>query len=82
MSGDGNIMRTIGYRKERPLSFFASAVLLVEGARFNDDMHRFPTGNASFIPKGVFRFMTHEEANRHQLDCLVQGMAQIAVERP
>lgn len=74
-------MRTIGYRKERPISFSASAALLAEGARFNDEIHRLPTGNATFIPKGVFRFKTHEEANRHQLDCLVEGMAQIALER-
>lgn len=74
-------MRTIGHRKERPLSFSSSAVLLLEGARFNDDMHRLPTGSTSFIPKGVFLFRTHAEANRHQLDCLVDGMAQTAMER-
>jgi hypothetical protein len=55
--------------------------LLIEGARFNDAMHGLPTGNTSFIPKGVFRFMSHAEANRHQADCLTQGMARIARER-
>jgi thioredoxin reductase len=73
-------MRTIGKRKERAISFSASAVLLAEGARFNDEIHRLPTGNTTFIPKGVSFFKTHEEANRDQLDCLVNGMANIALE--
>lgn len=74
-------MRIIGHRKERPISFSASADLLAEGARFNDEIHRLPTGDSAFIPKGVLRFRTHEEANRHQLDCLVEGMARTARER-
>jgi hypothetical protein len=74
-------MRTIGHRKARPISFSASAALLAEGARFNDEIHRLPTGNTTFTPKGVFRFKTHEEANRHQQDCLVEGMAKIALAR-
>ncbi|MEF8715598.1 MAG: hypothetical protein V5B39_18995 [Accumulibacter sp.] len=74
-------MRTIGYRKERPISFSASAALLAEGARFNDEIHRLPTGKATFIPKGVFRFKSHEDANRHQMDCLVEGIADSALAR-
>lgn len=74
-------MRTIGHRKERPITFSASAELLAEGARFNDEIHRLPTGNFTFIPKGIFRFKSHEDANRQQLDNLVKGMAQIALER-
>lgn len=74
-------MITIGHRKERPVGFVASGALLAEGARFNDEIHRLPTGNTTFIPKGVYRFMTHAEANQHQLDCLVKGMAQVARER-
>ena len=74
-------MRNVGHRQERPISFSASAVLLAEGARFNDEIHRLPTGNATYIPKGIFRFKTHEDANRHQLDCLVEGMTQAALAR-
>jgi hypothetical protein len=74
-------MRTIGHRKERPITFFASGALLEEGARFNDELHRLPTGNQTFIPKGVFRFYRHEDANRQQQDCLVTGMVQIALDR-
>ena len=71
-------MRTVGHRQPKPISFAASATLLVEGARFNDEIHRLPSGSDSFIPKGVFRFRTHAEANQHQSDCLAKGMAAIA----
>ena len=74
-------MRTVGQRKERPVGLPASGALLAEGARFNDEMHRLPTGNTSFIPKGVYRFKTHEDANQHQLACLAKGMAKLALER-
>lgn len=56
-------MRTVGNRKKHPITFSASAALLAEGARFNDELHRLPTGNLTFIPKGITRFKTHEEAN-------------------
>lgn len=74
-------MRTIGHRKEPPIIFSASAALLVEGAHFNNEIHRLPTGNTTFIPKGVYRFKTLEEANRHDVDCVVAGMARTAQER-
>lgn len=74
-------MRTIGRRKEPPISLAASAVLLVEGARFNEEIHRLPTGNTTFIPKGIRRFRTHEEANRDQLECIAAGMARVARSR-
>ena len=74
-------MRTIGHRKEHPITFSASAALLLEGARFNDEIHRLPTGNSTFIPKGLFRFKSHEEANQHQQACLIQCISQIARER-
>ena len=75
-------MRTIGQRKERPITYSASASLLLEGARFNDDIHRLPTGRLTYIPKGVFRFTTHEAANQYQQACLIEAMAKIALSRP
>ncbi len=74
-------MRSIGKRKERPVGALASGDLLAEGARFNDELHRLPTGETTFIPKGLYRFKTHAEAYQHQLDCLARGMANIAQER-
>lgn len=72
-------MRTVGRRKECPICLFASGALLAEGAQFNDEMHRLPTGDTTFIPKGVYRFKTHEDAYQHQLDCLAKGMAKVAL---
>lgn len=74
-------MRLVGQRKERPIGLLVSGALLAEGARFNDEIHRLPTGNTTFIPKGVYRFKTHEDAYQHQLECLTKGMAKIAWER-
>lgn len=74
-------MRIIGHRKEHLITFSASASLLAEGARFNDEIHRLPTGNTTHIPKGLYRFKSFEEANQHQQDCLIAGMARIAMER-
>lgn len=74
-------MRTVGQRRARPIGLLASGSLLAEGARFNDEIHCLPTGNTTFIPKGVYRFKTHEAANQHQLDCLAEGMAKVALER-
>jgi hypothetical protein len=74
-------MRTVGCRKEHPITFSASSVLLVEGARFNDELHRLPTGSQTFMPKGVTRFKTHEDANRYDQECLAMRMAEIALER-
>jgi hypothetical protein len=74
-------MRVVGHRRESPISFSASAKQLEDGARFNDEIHRLPTGSTSFIAKGLFRFASHEAANRHQLDCLTDGMVQVALGR-
>jgi hypothetical protein len=71
-------MRTVGHRQPLPISFAASATRLAEGARFNDEIHRLPSGSDSFIPKGVYRFKTHAEANQHQMECIARGMAALA----
>lgn len=74
-------MRKVGHRKKQQITFSASAELLAEGARFNDEIHHLPTGNTTHIPKGLYRFKSFEEADRHQQDCVVAGMVRIALER-
>jgi hypothetical protein len=54
---------------------------MIEGVRFNDEMQKLPTGKIGYMPKGVFRYKTHEAANEHQYACLVARMAQIALDR-
>ncbi len=74
-------MRIVGHRQPAPISFAASASRLAEGARFNDEIRRLPSGNESFIPKGVYHFRTHAQANQHQQECLARGMAALAFAR-
>lgn len=74
-------MRTVGRRKEPPISFSASAALLVEGARFNEEIHRLPTRHTTHIPKGLYRFKSLEKADQHLQECLVAGMVRIALGR-
>ncbi len=74
-------MKTAGSRKERPISLSASANLLADGARFNEEFQRLPLGRLTAIPKGVYRFQTHAAANRHDTDCLAERMARWAEAR-
>ena len=72
-------MRQVGARREPAVSEQASGLLLAEGERFNETIARMaPT---TFVPTGVYRFKSHDEANRHALDCLARGMARLALKR-
>jgi len=72
-------MRQVGLRREPVLVERASGLLLAERARFNEAISRLaPT---TFVPKGVYRFRSHDEANRHELDCLARGMGLLAAKR-
>lgn len=74
-------MRMVGHRQSSPITLAASASLLAAGARFNDEIRRLPSEGDSFIPKGIYRFTTHVETNRHPQDCPTQGMVRVARER-
>jgi hypothetical protein len=69
-------MRQVGSRRERGVVRNASGHLLAEGARFNEALSWL--SKSTFIPKGIYRFSSHEAANRHAEDCLLQGMARLA----
>ena len=57
----------------------AEGTLLVEGACFSETIaHLAPT---TFIPKGVYRFSSHEDANKQQEGCLARGLGRLAAER-
>jgi len=68
-------MRVVGKRKIRPIVKRASGTLLKQGAVFNDEIHRLPTGTVTYFPKGIYRYKTNEEANAHWDLCLIEGMA-------
>ena len=67
-------MRVIGKRKIRLITERASGDLLKQGAIFNDEIHRLPTGITTYFPKGIYRFKTCEEANTHWDSCLIEGL--------
>ena len=65
-------MKIIGRRREPELLLHARGEALAAGARFSESIAHF--AKSTFIPKGVYRFKTHEAANKHQQDCLARGM--------
>lgn len=74
-------MRTIGHRAPPRISTQASGRLLGEGALFNDEIHRLPTGTRSFIQKGFHRFRTLDEARQIKDALRAQGIADVTRKR-
>ncbi len=72
-------MITVGHRRERPLARQGDGPLLAEGARFSETIAHL--AKSTFIPKGVYRFRSHMDANQQQADCLAKGMGRLAAER-
>ena len=72
-------MKQVGSRRERPLAYRASGQLLIEGALFSEAVSHL--AQSTFIPKGLYRFRSHEDANRQQQQCLVSGMARRAAQQ-
>ncbi len=67
-------MRTVGVRRTRTITMHADGILLKQGAQFNDELHKLPTGGSTYIRKGVYRYKSHEDANRHQDECVIERM--------
>jgi len=78
-SGRVGSMITVGHRRERPIAGQGDGILLAEGARFSETIAHL--AKSTFIPKGVYRFRSHMEANTQQADCLAKGMGRLAAER-
>lgn len=72
-------MKQVGTRREPVLVLQASGRLLMAAAQFNESMARLSP--STFVPKGVYRYRSHEEANRHEQECLARGMALLAAGR-
>jgi hypothetical protein len=75
-----SFMHAVGHRQLRPITFSASPDLLVEGARFNSAMQEL-SGDWTCIPKGVYRFKTHEDANQFDLHCVAKKMSLLSKKR-
>lgn len=75
-------MRIVGKRSEPMPSQLASGDALMRAASFNEMMQSvMPYGKIGCIPKGIYRYKTHEAANRHQDECLAIHMAKIEINR-
>jgi len=70
-------MRIIGKRKIRSISNNASGELLKQGALFNDELHKLPTGQSMLLAKGIYRYSSHDEANRHWDDCIIEKIVRM-----
>jgi len=55
-------MKQVGHRKERKITFNATQENLSESSEFNDSINRFFKTRIS-IPKGVYHYKNHREAN-------------------
>ncbi|MGH8765392.1 MAG: hypothetical protein ACRET8_06715 [Burkholderiales bacterium] len=67
-------MRIVGNRVERPLALRPTAALLEEGLRFIARSPAFGE-SSTYIPKGLYRFRTHAEAEEQRIACLARGIA-------
>lgn len=73
-------MRIVGNRHEVKLSERASGELLRAACEFNEALQNaFPFGKFIAIKRGVYRFRSQNEANRHQEQCLTDTM--VAIDR-
>jgi len=72
-----DMTKQAGKRKMPGISLHASGELLARGCAFNDAIHLLPTGETTFFPRGVYRYKSHEEANRHFEQCVIEGMARL-----
>ncbi len=72
-------MRTIGKRQQQAITAEASGTQLAEGARFSESISKL--ASCAYMPKGVYRYKSHEQANAHQLECLARSMALLALGR-
>ncbi len=69
------MMRIAGNRKERDIAFHADGALLKEGALFNTEMQKM---QSTFrFPRGVFRYKSHEDADRHMMECVIDSMVAV-----
>ncbi len=75
-------MKTVGKRRERELQQTPSGELLKAGALHGEALQEILGGQAhTGIPKGVYRFRTHEEANRQAEDGIIRYMTELAQAR-
>ncbi len=73
-------MRVVGRRVETPITASPSVQGLIELDRLNATAVAL-TGGRCALPKGVFRFKSHEAANEWQAQALADLMGELARSR-
>ena len=71
--------KAIGRRVEPSPTFLASATALKTGLALSASVS--VLCKTGYMPKGVYRYASHAEANAHDDACLAQNMAMRAIER-
>lgn len=76
-------MRVVGRKvsEEPQLAERASGELLRANALWMEELHKWPYAAEHCVPRGVYRFRTLEEADRHLEACRARRMAEIAIKR-
>lgn len=72
-------MKIVGHRREAPPAMKAEGRLLKACAGFFETVSSLT--KPGFIPKGLYRFTSHDAENRHEEECLARSMARLAAER-
>ena len=65
----------VGKRREPEISFHATAENFLAGCRFNDSLRALSTDGKIHIPKGVYFFRTHQEADRQLEENVVKSIS-------
>ena len=73
-------MKTVGQRTQAPVSDTLSVRGLVDAAQLSATLAGVG-GHGGGLPKGVFRFRSHEDANHQQEQALLRRMSQLAARR-
>lgn len=73
-------MRQVGTKTESKPQILASGSGIAASAELGKTISQL-AGGSSFVPKGLYRFKTHEEAAARNSDWLARGMAKIVLER-
>lgn len=76
----GSQMRQVGKRREAEVVEVATEDHLLAGASFIESISSL-AGGSSFVPKGLYRFKSHDQAQAMNDKWLAIGMARIAMER-
>ncbi|MBU0752553.1 MAG: hypothetical protein KJ787_06535 [Gammaproteobacteria bacterium] len=76
-------MRSVGKAvpEEPQIADHPSGELLRRNALWIDELRKWPDAAEHCIPKGVYRYRTLEEADRHLEECRAKRMAEIMIER-